>query len=109
MHYRERLKELLDDNDIKQKRLAKEIGLTESVISNYTTGRSNMPIEVLVKVAEYFGVTVDYLAGVTDDPALPLKLSKRERQMVEGFRVLSQQQKELILQNIRFMQKQNQK
>ena len=43
MHYRERLREWITDHDLKQKALAKELGITESVVSNYLTGRSQMP------------------------------------------------------------------
>ena len=109
MHYRERLKEWIGDHDIKQKKLARELDISESVVSNYLTGRSQVPIEMLVKMAEHFGVSVDYLAGVTDNPELPVRLSATEQQLVEAFRTLTQAQKELILQNVQFMQKQNQR
>ena len=108
MHYRERLKEWIDDHDLKQKVLAKELNISESVISNYLTGRSHVPVEMLVKMSEHFGVSVDYLVGVTDDPTPLMRFSKTERQLVEAFRTLTQQQKELILHNIQFMQEQNQ-
>ena len=109
MHYRERIKEWITDHDLKQKALAKELDITDSVISNYLTGRSQVSIEMLVKMAEHFGVSVDYLAGVTDDPELPVSLSKTERHLVDSFRTLNPQQKELIIQNIRFMREQNQR
>ena len=109
MHYRDRLREWFADNDLKQKTIATELDISASVISNYMTGRTQMPIEMLVKMARCFGVSVDYLAGVTDDPTPPAKLSKTEHQLIESFRVLNPQQKELILQNIQFMQKQNQR
>ena len=107
MHYRERLREWISDHDLKQKKLAGELDITESVISNYMTGRSQMPIEMLVKMADHFGVSVDYLAGVTDNPELPGRLSTTEQQLVEAFRTLTPLQKELILQNVQFMQEQN--
>lgn len=107
MHYRQRLKEWITDRDLKQKALAKELGVSESVISNYLTGRTQMTIEMLVKMAEYFGVSVDYLAGVTDDPELPVGLSRTERQLVESFRTLNREQRELIIKNVMIMQEQN--
>ena len=72
MHYRERLREWIGDHDLKQKKLAGELDITESVISNYMTGRSQMPIEMLVKMADHFGVSVDYLAGVTPPTYTPI-------------------------------------
>ena len=107
MHYRQRLKEWIADRDLKQKALAKELGVSESVISNYLTGRTQMTIEMLVKMAEYFGVSVDYLAGVTDYPEIPVGLSRTERQLVESFRTLNREQRELIIKNVMIMQEQN--
>ena len=109
MHYRERLKEWITDHDLKQKAIAADLGISPSVISNYMTGRTQMPIEMLVKMAQLFGVSVDYLAGVTDNPAPPEQLSKTERQLIEWFRALNQQQGELLLQNACFMKEQNQR
>ena len=109
MHYRERLRERITDHDLKQKALAKELGITESVVSNYLTGRSQMPIEILVKMAEYLGVSVDYLAGVTDDSKPPLRVSATERQLLEVFRSLSRDQQEAVHNQVQFFQKQNQR
>ena len=50
MHYRQRLKEWIADRDLKQKALAKELGVSESVISNYLTGRTQITIEMLFKM-----------------------------------------------------------
>lgn len=107
MHYRERLKEWIADNDLKQKKIAAALDVTPSVLSNYVTGRTHMPIETLVELSRLFGVSVDYLAGTTDDPTPPARLTKAEHQLVKSFRTLSKSQKELILNNIAFMQNQN--
>ena len=66
MHYRERLKEWINDHDLKQKVLAKELNISESVISNYLTGRSQVPIEMLVKISQFFAVSTDYLLELDD-------------------------------------------
>lgn len=108
-HFGVRAKEWIVDHDIKQKTLAKELHITEAMLSNYLTGRNDMPTEVLVRLAERFDVTVDYLVGMCDEPVIPMTLSEGERTMVTAYRTLSREQKELIAQNIRFMQEQNQK
>ena len=109
MHYRERVKEWIGDHDLKQKALAKELGITDSVMSNCLTGRSQMTIEMLVMLAEIFGVSVDYLAGVTNDPAPPLRLDETERQLVEMLRNLHHDQQEAVQNQVQFFQKQNQR
>lgn len=107
MHYRERIKEWIGDHDLKQKALAKELGITDSVMSNCLTGRSQMPIEMLVKLAELFGVSVDYLAGVTDDPEPPVRMTRAEGQLLEMYRTLSHDQQEAVHNQVQFFQKQN--
>lgn len=64
---RKRIHDLREDADITQKQLADKIGITQNAISYYENGRS-MPAEVLQKYAEYFGVSIDYLVGATNDP-----------------------------------------
>ena len=108
-HFGVRAKEWIVDHDIKQKTLAKELHITEAMLSNYLTGRNDMPVEVLVRLAQRFGVSMDYLVGLCDEPSVPMTLTDGERTLVAAYRTLSREQKELIAQNIRFMQEQNQK
>jgi len=107
MNYASRAKDWITDSDIKQKKLAQEFHITEAMFSNYLTGRSDMPVDVLVKIAQYFSLSMDYLVGLTDEPRAPMSLSEAEQELVESFRKLSREQRELIVQNIRFMLEQN--
>lgn len=102
------MKEWITDHDIRQKTLAKEFHVTEAMMSHYMTGRNDVTVDVLVKFAKRCGLSMDYLVGLTDDPAPPYPVSSGERAMLEAFRSLSREQKELILQNIDFMRRQNQ-
>ncbi len=104
-----RTKILVTDRDIKQKKLAAKIGVSESKLSHYLNERYEMPTHIVIAVAEYFHVSTDYLLGLTDVAERQMVLSKGERQIIEGFRTLSKDQKELIAQNIRIMREQNQK
>ena len=107
MNYGAKIKALIDDNDIKQKRLAAALNLTESTLSNYVTGRTIIPPDVLVRIADYFSVTTDYLLGRSDSPLPPFSVSTSEQSLIEHFRTLGKEQKELILQNIDLMTQQN--
>ena len=104
-----RAKTLVTDGDIKQNKLAESIVISEAMLSHYLNERYDMPTHVVVSIAEYFGVTTDYLLGLTDIPVVKQPVSKTERQLVESFRTLSREQKELILRNVQFMQEQNQR
>jgi plasmid maintenance system antidote protein VapI len=107
MHYGTRAKDWITDHDVKQKTLAKEFHVTEAMMSHYLTGRNEITVDVLVKFAKYFDLSMDYLVGLSDIPERQSALSKSEKQLIDGFRTLSAKQKELILQNVGFMQEQN--
>ncbi len=63
----ERLRRLLDKRDMKQKDLAEKLGLNESTVSNYVNGR--VPgHETVGRIANFFGVSTDYLYGREDEP-----------------------------------------
>lgn len=61
-----RLKNLRDKSGISQKALAKKIGVTHYAISNYERGISVPRIEIADDIADYFGVSLDWLTGRTD-------------------------------------------
>ena len=66
--YYPRLKDLREDNDLKQKEIAAFLGIDQRVYSNYETGRREIPVHLLLKLAEYYHTSTDYILGLTDDP-----------------------------------------
>ena len=68
-----RLKELRKKKGISQLRLATDLNTTQNTISRYETGEREPGIDELIKIADYFNVSVDYLIGRTDDPKLHKK------------------------------------
>lgn len=65
-----RIKELRKKKGISQQRLATDLNTTQNTISRYETGEREPGIVELIKMADYFNVSVDYLIGRTDDPKL---------------------------------------
>ena len=63
-----RLKELRKKKGISQLRLATDLNTTQNTISRYETGEREPGIDELIKIADYFNVSVDYLIGRTDKP-----------------------------------------
>lgn len=61
-----RIKELREDRDLKQVEIAEKIGIDQKTLSNYETGKTNPDSFAIIKLAEFFGVTCDYLLGITD-------------------------------------------
>ena len=64
MIWNERIKELREDRDLTQLQLAETLGITQRVVSYYEKNQREIPINVLVKYAEYFNVTLDYICGL---------------------------------------------
>lgn len=60
----ERLKELRKERNIGQITLAKELGVGKSIISLWETNQCEPTLSKLVLIAEFFGVSIDYLAGL---------------------------------------------
>ncbi len=63
-----RLKELRMQRHLSQVRLAMDLNMSQNTISRYETGQREADYAALIKIADYFNVSVDYLLGRTDCP-----------------------------------------
>ena len=61
-----RIKNLREDNDLTQTDMAKALFISQRTYSYYESGGHNIPTETLVRIADYFNVSVDYLLNRTD-------------------------------------------
>lgn len=61
-----RIKELREDRDLRQIDISEKVGIDQKTLSNYETGKTNPDSFAIIKLAEFFGVTCDYLLGVSD-------------------------------------------
>ena len=61
-----RLKQLRDEADIPQKVLADILNIKQNTYSQYENGQRQLPIEALIKLADYYKVSTDYILGLTD-------------------------------------------
>lgn len=59
--YLKRLRELREDNDLNQTEIADVLGIQQTVYSRYERGYQNIPLEHLVKLADYYKVSLDYI------------------------------------------------
>ena len=66
MLFAERLRALRQEKNIGQIQLAKELDVGKSVISLWELGKCEPTLSKLVSVAQFFGVSIDYLAGIED-------------------------------------------
>ena len=63
-----RIRNLREDSDLNQTTVAKMLGMSQTGYSKYETGENDIPTAILIKLAEYYNTTTDYLLGRTDEP-----------------------------------------
>ncbi len=65
MHYR-RIRDLREDKDLTQTHMGEILSCSQRVYSNYERGDLDIPTEILIKLADFHGVSVDYILNRTD-------------------------------------------
>ena len=71
MNYTKRLYGLRVDNDYRQEDVANFLNITKQAYGMYENGKRNLPIEYLVKLSEFYGVSTDFILHLTNDPHKP--------------------------------------
>lgn len=66
MEYRLRIRDLREDLDKTQQNIADYLGTSQTMYARYERGASEMPLRHLIKLAEYYNVSLDYIAGVSN-------------------------------------------
>ena len=66
MDYRKRIRDLREDHDKTQTEIAEVLGTSQTMYARYERGASELPIRHLARLADYYGVTTDYLLGRTE-------------------------------------------
>ncbi len=64
------LRGIREDKDIKQKEVAKYLNVSQNTYSQYETGVISLTAEVLIKLADYYNVSIDYLLDRTNNPRI---------------------------------------
>ena len=60
------MKEILNENNLSQVKLAQKIGMSQGVVNNYCTGKREPTLDVLIAICQELGVSADYLLGLID-------------------------------------------
>lgn len=63
-----RIRNLREDNDLKQRELAEILNCSQRIYSNYERGDVDIPTDILIKLADNYDVSADYILGRTDTP-----------------------------------------
>lgn len=63
-----RLRDLRIDHDLSQKQIAEILGMSQTGYSKYETGENDIPTVILIKLADFYNTSTDYLLGRTNTP-----------------------------------------
>ncbi len=63
----ERIRNLREDRDLKQKDISEFLKIHQTTYSDYELGNLNVPIDVLIKLAKFYNTSIDYIVGLTDN------------------------------------------
>jgi len=90
----ENLNKLLKDKDITQLNLSMKIGITQETISAYINGKAKPSADTLIKLADHFNTTTDFILDRTDincriENVKPKDLSNTEFEIISSYRSLS--------------------
>lgn len=69
MLMRLRIRDMREDQDISQQQIADYLMCDQSLYSKYERGERTVPLEIMVKLADYYHTSIDYLVGITDQNA----------------------------------------
>lgn len=91
MQYYKRIKDLREDNDLFQKDIADILHIGKNTYINYEQGKREPPFEVIIKLAEYYKVSIDYIAGKKERNSDTL--NAEELELLKNYNQLSEKQK----------------
>ncbi len=79
-----RLKEIREDRDLFQKDLAHILSISQTGYSKYEVGTNDIPTEILVKLAIFYGTSIDYLLCLTDERnPYPRSILRKEKNEIK--------------------------
>lgn len=65
-----RIRDMREDNDLTQKQIASILNCDQSLYSKYERGEREIPLSLIIKLADYYNTSIDYLIGRTDNPEI---------------------------------------
>ncbi len=64
--YIKRIRDLREDADLTQSQIAEYLGTSQTMYARYERGANEIPVRHIIKLCEYYGVSADYILGITD-------------------------------------------
>ncbi len=67
MDYKLRIRDLREDHDKTQQNIADILGTSQTMYARYERGASELPVRHLIRLSKYYNVSMEYIAGLTDN------------------------------------------
>lgn len=105
----QRLRDLREDKDLSQTEIANVIKTSQSYYAQYESGKRAIPFDRIIELANYYNVSIDYIAGRTNDKKglTRSELSEKETALIKNYRELTEKQQGMILGRIETYQEEN--
>ena len=103
MQFQDKLKQLIDDHNITRKELADQLNVAYSTVGNYINAGREPDIDMLIKIADCFSISVDELVGHNTSNSI----SDGETRLLCLFRQLTPENRELLIKIAAVMGEQN--
>lgn len=103
LKFNEKLRLLIDENNLTQKQVAKDLNIAPSTMGGYVQGISEPDFETLKRLADYFNVSSDYLLGVHSDKTQ----INNEEELLRVFRGMTSDQQQLFIEQGKVFLKMN--
>lgn len=86
-----RIKQLREERGMSQVRLSIELGVSQETVSAYENGKHYPSVQSLIKLSEIFGVSCDYILGLSEQPhnVIYHSLDEQDRKFISDFKALS--------------------
>lgn len=95
---KQRIKNLREDNDLRQIDLANTLNISQQQYQRYESGKTSIPVDAVITLAKLYNVSIDYLLGLTDVKKAPVPtMNERTRKALTYFNRLSEENQDIIL------------
>lgn len=83
-----RIRDLREDMDLSQEKIAEKIGLYTTTYARYERGEREIPFDIVIELAKYYNISIDYLAGLINTPrtldGTPFRIGERSTTEEQG-------------------------
>lgn len=93
-----RIKDLRLKSSLTQKQLGIQLGVSQQVVSRWEREKLIPSLDMITKMSEFFGVTMDYISGRSNSPNFMYNLAESEAELVNHFRAMDDGKKQMLIE-----------